>query len=150
MPNDTTENDTTTSADQFLDYPPLPAIKNPLFAWLRNFWYAIYIYISLFNYRPDKPRPPDSRRIEYAIEICRCFARTGFRNFPRWDDWCIIMAGVAFAESRVYEEESKWIHSRVNRNDGPGVGFPIIGALHERMGQLWGTQYFSWEDGKGI
>jgi hypothetical protein len=148
-PNDTSDDTSGIPPDQFLNYPPIPPIKNPLFAWLRNFWYANYIYISLFNYHPDQPRPHDPRRIEYAIEICRCYARTGFRNFPRWDDWCIIMAGVAFAENKIYHEESQWIYSRVNMHDGPGVSWPIVGALHGRMGELWGTQYFSWDDGKG-
>ena len=61
------------------------------------------------------------------------------------------MAGVAFAENEAYEEESKWIYRRINMNDGPGVSWPIIGALYDRMGELWGKQRFTWgKEGFGV
>jgi hypothetical protein len=131
--------------DRFLDYPRLPPIQNPLFVWLRNFWYANYIYISLLNYSPNEDRPHDPLRIECAVEICRVYAATGFHNFPRWDHWCIIFAGVAFAESEAYDKESKWIYERMYLNNGPTVSWPVIGKLHGRMAELWGKQYFSWD-----
>jgi hypothetical protein len=136
-----------TLQEQFLEYPRLPPIQNPLFVWLRNFWYANYIYISLLNYSPHEDRPHDPLRIECAVEICRVYAANGFHNFPRWDHWCIIFAGVAFAESTAYERESRWIHEHMNMNDGPAVSWPIIGKLHGRIAELWGKQYFSWDIG---
>jgi hypothetical protein len=130
--------------DQFLDYPRIPQRKNPLFVSLRNFWYANYIYISLFNYEPDLPRLRDPRRIEYAVEICRVYAATGFHNFPRWDHWCIVLAAVAFGESEAYERESRWIYDRFR--EGPGRSWPVIPQMYKRLGELWGKQYFLWDE----
>jgi len=130
--------------DQFLDYPRIPPWKNPLFVSLRNFWYANYIYISLFNYEPDLPRPHDPRRIEYAVEICRVYAATGFHNFPRWDHLCIVLAAVAFGESEEYVRESRWIYDRFH--EGPGRSWPVIPQMYKRLGELWGKQYFLWDE----
>src|ERR1700737_4659581 len=135
-----------TSQGQFLDYPRAPPVHNLLFVSLRNFWYANYIYISLFNYTPDIDRPHDPRRIEYAVEICRVCAVTGFHNFPRWDYWCIIFAAVAFGGSEMYEKESTWIRDRLMLRNGVGRSWEIIPQMYKRMGELWGKQYFSWDN----
>jgi len=129
----------------FLDYPPLPPFHNPLFIWLLNLWYSTYIYISILNYVPGQPRPHDPLRIEYATEICRVFAVQGHRNFPGFDLMCIIYAAVAFAESGAYERESRWIHEKMMGRGGPGRNWPVTTRLYRRMGELWGKQYFEWE-----
>ena len=130
----------------FLNYPPIPPIKNSLFAWLRNLWYANYIYISILNYKPDRPRPHDPRRIECAVEICRVYASTGFGNFPGFSQFSVIMAAVAFAESPIYEKESNWIYNQMNMHNGAGKLWVVIPKCFGRMGELWGKQYFEWED----
>jgi hypothetical protein len=133
--------------DQFLHYPRHPPFRNPLFGTLRNFWYANYIYISLFNYAPDVPRPHDPRRIEYAVQICRVYAATGFHNFPRWDHWCIILAAAAFGGSKEFDRESRWIHNRMKcRGNGLAQSWPIIPQMYNRMGKLWGRQYYVWDE----
>ena len=137
---------TSVSNPQFLDYPPAPPITNPLFIFLRNIWYGSYIYISLLGYEPNVPRPSDRLRISYAVEICRAYAVTGFQNFPGFDYYSVVMAAVAFAESEEYEKESEWIYKRVVFGNGPAICWPAIEKLFIRMGELWGKQYFEWED----
>jgi hypothetical protein len=44
---------TATRQPSFLDYPPIPPIRNHLFLFLRNIWHANYIYISILNSAPD-------------------------------------------------------------------------------------------------
>jgi hypothetical protein len=133
------------NADRFLHYPPFPPIKNHLFMLLRNQWYANYIYLSLLNYKPHESRPCDPRRIHHAVEICRIYAATGVKNFPGFELLALIMAAVAFAESPAYERESTWIYERIVKGRGPGTNWMIITHLYDRLGELWGKQYYSWD-----
>ena len=118
--------------------------RNRLFIWLRNLWYSNYIYVSILNYVAGRPRPHDPLRIEYATEICRVFVVQGHGNFPGFDLMCVIFAAVAFAESRAYERESRWIYEKIMGEGGPGRNWPVTTRLYRRMGELWGNQHFEW------
>ena len=134
------------SQPTFLDYPPFPLFHDALFVSLRNLWYANYIYVSILNCAAGQQRSHDALRIRYATEICRVFAAQGRRNFPAFDLICVIFAAVAFAESAVYERESRWIQEKMMGCDGPGRNWAIIPRLFTRMGELWGKQYYEWEE----
>ena len=99
--------------NRFLDYPPL-RIYNKFYGNLLNAWRAIYIFIDLIVSPEIGPLGGATKRYQYAIDICRTYARLGKDDmFAIGKVTNVFLTGVALGGKSRSPGEVGWLYDEM-------------------------------------